>query len=144
MGTQLAASSCASLSRFLVSIFETTRLSGRIDDFPLDVDDAIHAATASPGINEQDPPSSFTGGLTRGVPATNEELMELFHEFLDKLRNGTAPWVVQRLNHTYGPEPVNDPSNFSFWMALVSSSAVLYVSMFSCIHDAPPRTGAAN
>ncbi|KAF8484299.1 hypothetical protein JB92DRAFT_3101623 [Gautieria morchelliformis] len=90
-----------------------------IDDFPLDVDDAIHAATASPGINEQGLPSSFRGGLNRGVPATNDDLMELCHEFLDKLRNGTAPWVVQRLNHTYGPEPVNDPSNFSFWMALV-------------------------
>ena len=85
------------------------------------MDDAIHASTATPGLIDY--PSVAVGGLNRGVPATNEELMELCHTFLNKLRNGTAPWVVQRLNHTYGPEP-DDPSNFSFWMALVRVSAV--------------------
>lgn len=99
----------------------------RIDDFPLDVDDAIYASTAAFVTDEQDLPSALTGGLNRGVSATNEELMELCHVFLNKLRNGTAPWVVQRLNHTYGPEPVDDPSNFSFWMALVSVHASLMV-----------------
>lgn len=98
----------------------------RIDDFPLDVDDAIHASTVT---NEQDLPSAMTDGLSRGVSATNEELMELCHIFLNKLRNGTAPWVVQRLNHTYGPEPVDDPSNFSFWMALVSVQASRHALM---------------
>ena len=102
----------------------------RIQDFPLEVDDAIHAATAAPGISTEDLPSAFEGGLNRGVVATNEELIELCHVFLNRLRNGTAPWVVQRLNHTYGPEPVDDPSNFSFWMALVRSSALLCVSVF--------------
>lgn len=59
------------------------------------------------------------GGLNRGAPATCEELIAICRAFLDKMRSGTAPWVVQRLNHTYGPEPVDNPSNFSFWMALV-------------------------
>jgi Lon protease-like protein len=49
---------------------------------------------------------------------TNEELMEICRNFLTQLRAGTAPWVVQRLNNTYGPMP-EDASSFSFWMALV-------------------------
>ncbi|TDL26911.1 LON-domain-containing protein [Rickenella mellea] len=52
------------------------------------------------------------------VQASNDELLAVCHAFLDQLRNGTAPWVVQRLNNTYGPMPT-DPSSFSFWMALV-------------------------
>jgi len=64
-------------------------------------------------------PPATEGGLNRGVLASNDELMAICRAFLDKMRSGTAPWVVQRLNHTYGPEPVDDPSNFSFWMALV-------------------------
>ena len=98
----------------------------RIEDFPLDVDDAIHAATTAPGLREGNIPSALVGGLDRGMAATNEELIELCHSFLNRLRNGTAPWVVQRLNHTYGPEPVDDPSNFSFWMALVRSILLLF------------------
>ncbi|KAF8592330.1 hypothetical protein K439DRAFT_1502939 [Ramaria rubella] len=90
-----------------------------IEDYPLSVDDALHASTATPGSDGLDIPSATTDGIDRGVPATNEELMAVCHAFLNKLRHGTAPWVVQRLNHTYGPEPVDDPSNFSFWMALV-------------------------
>jgi Lon protease-like protein len=44
--------------------------------------------------------------------------MAVCHAFLDQLRQGTAPWVVQRLNNTYGPMPT-DASSFSFWVALV-------------------------
>ncbi|KAF8529026.1 PUA-like domain-containing protein [Hysterangium stoloniferum] len=78
-----------------------------IEDLHLDVDGTFHANTTSPDL-----------GLVGGVVATNEELIQFCHSFLDKLRNRTAPWVVQRLNHTYGPEP-DDPISFSFWMALV-------------------------
>ncbi|TFK55708.1 LON-domain-containing protein [Heliocybe sulcata] len=53
-----------------------------------------------------------------GSSPTNEELMAVCHGFLDQLRHGTAPWVVQRLNNTYGPMPTT-ASEFSFWMALV-------------------------
>lgn len=49
-------------------------------------------------------------------PPTTEELVAICHAFVAQLRNGTAPWVVQRLNSTYGPEP-EDIASFSFWMA---------------------------
>jgi ATP-dependent protease La (LON) substrate-binding domain len=131
---------CVPLHAFSYQFFDKAvdSIYYRIDDFPLDVDDALHASTASPGINEQDLPPAVTGGLNRGVPVTNEELMELCHAFLNKLRSGTAPWVVQRLNHTYGPEPVDDPSNFSFWMALVSITVSLHVMIF-LTHFSPCR-----
>ena len=47
-------------------------------------------------------------------------LMATCHAFLSQLRAGTAPWVVQRLNYTYGPQPPDtDPGAFSFWMGMV-------------------------
>jgi Lon protease-like protein len=54
------------------------------------------------------------------------ELMHMCREFLEQLRRGTAPWVVQRLNNTYGPMPT-EPAAFSFWMALVRKIASLGV-----------------
>ncbi|CAG8739811.1 24653_t:CDS:1, partial [Gigaspora rosea] len=39
-------------------------------------------------------------------------------DFIESLRNGYAPWLLQRLNSTYGDMP-NDPSDFSFWVASV-------------------------
>ncbi|KAJ9098147.1 hypothetical protein QFC21_004476 [Naganishia friedmannii] len=50
-------------------------------------------------------------------PST-DELMTICRSFIDQLRSGSAPWLLQRLNNTYGPMP-EDPSLFSFWMALV-------------------------
>ncbi|KAF9221984.1 LON-domain-containing protein [Gyrodon lividus] len=47
-------------------------------------------------------------------------LLETCHAFLKQLRAGTAPWVVQRFNYTYGPQPPDtDPGAFSFWMGMV-------------------------
>jgi hypothetical protein len=46
------------------------------------------------------------------------ELMGICKDFIDQLRSGSAPWLLQRLNSTYGPMP-EDPSTFSYWMALV-------------------------
>ncbi|KIJ20037.1 hypothetical protein PAXINDRAFT_166204 [Paxillus involutus ATCC 200175] len=47
-------------------------------------------------------------------------LLETCHAFLRQLRAGTAPWVVQRFNYTYGPQPPDtDPGAFSFWMGMV-------------------------
>jgi hypothetical protein len=34
---------------------------------------------------------------------SNAELMSICHNFVVQLQNGMAPWVVQRLNNTYGP-----------------------------------------
>lgn len=44
--------------------------------------------------------------------------MAICRSFLEHLQEGTAPWVVQRLNNTYGPMPT-DASSFGFWVALV-------------------------
>ena len=49
---------------------------------------------------------------------TTEEYMAICRSFIDQLRSGSAPWLLQRLNHTYGSMP-DDPSEFSYWMALV-------------------------
>lgn len=65
-------------------------------------------------------------------PST-EELMASCKAFIEQLRSGSAPWLLQRLNNTYGPMP-EDPSLFSFWMALVSESSV------SWFHFAKPRS----
>ena len=44
--------------------------------------------------------------------------MGICRSFIDQLRSGSAPWLLQRLNNTYGHMP-DDPSEFSYWMALV-------------------------
>ena len=49
---------------------------------------------------------------------STEEYMTICRAFIDQLRSGSAPWLLQRLNHTYGTMP-DDPSEFSYWMALV-------------------------
>jgi hypothetical protein len=43
--------------------------------------------------------------------------MDTCRTFIDRLQRGFAPWVVQRLNSTFGPMPT-DPALFSFWVAL--------------------------
>ncbi|KAG1866605.1 PUA-like domain-containing protein [Suillus subalutaceus] len=61
------------------------------------------------------PPSSPTS-----PPLSTAALLQTCHTFLEQLRAGTAPWVVQRLNHTYGPQPPDEnPDAFSFWMGMV-------------------------
>lgn len=49
---------------------------------------------------------------------TTAEYMSICRSFIDQLRSGSAPWLLQRLNNTYGSMP-EDPSEFSYWMALV-------------------------
>src|SRR5205085_162069 len=49
---------------------------------------------------------------------TTSELIETAQRFIETLRNGNAPWLLQRLNTTFGIVPDN-PSDFSFWVASV-------------------------
>ena len=56
--------------------------------------------------------------LEMPVELSTAELMTVCLEFVQTLRSGSAPWVLQRLNNTIGPMPTN-PSDFSFWMAEV-------------------------
>ncbi|KAF8655226.1 hypothetical protein AX16_003133 [Volvariella volvacea WC 439] len=72
---------------------------------------------ASPSPSDQ-PPLPTLSSIPPRLHATNEQLMQSCREFLDRLEQGAAPWVVQRLNNWYGPMPT-DPAAFSFWVALV-------------------------
>jgi hypothetical protein len=66
-------------------------------------------------------PSSSTAQIPHPpslAPLSNAELMAKCHVFVEQLREGAAPWVVQKMNESYGPMPTN-PANFSFWMAMV-------------------------
>ncbi|CEH17277.1 Predicted E3 ubiquitin ligase [Ceraceosorus bombacis] len=48
------------------------------------------------------------------------EMIATCMTFISELRSGTAPWLVTRINHTYGPMPdVHEVAKLSFWMALV-------------------------
>ncbi|WWC89599.1 uncharacterized protein L201_004524 [Kwoniella dendrophila CBS 6074] len=62
--------------------------------------------------------SATTNANADDTPETTEELMAICQAFIDQLRSGSAPWLLQRLNNTYGSMPT-DPSEFSYWMALV-------------------------
>nr|XP_019046001.1 hypothetical protein I302_04741 [Kwoniella bestiolae CBS 10118]OCF24931.1 hypothetical protein I302_04741 [Kwoniella bestiolae CBS 10118] len=62
--------------------------------------------------------SASTAPSVDDTPETTEELMAICQAFIDQLRSGSAPWLLQRLNNTYGVMPT-DPSEFSYWMALV-------------------------
>ncbi|KAG8218456.1 PUA-like domain-containing protein [Butyriboletus roseoflavus] len=64
----------------------------------------------------QESTSSTTSQQLLSIPT----LLATCHAFLSQLHAGTAPWVVQRLNYTYGPQPPDtDPGAFSFWMGMV-------------------------
>ncbi|WWD17561.1 hypothetical protein CI109_102002 [Kwoniella shandongensis] len=62
--------------------------------------------------------TASSGTSIDDTPETTEELMTICRAFIDQLRSGSAPWLLQRLNNTYGVMP-EDPSEFSYWMALV-------------------------
>ncbi|CAG8446735.1 17655_t:CDS:1 [Funneliformis caledonium] len=49
---------------------------------------------------------------------TTSELIGISRDFIETLRNGNAPWLLQRLNSVYGDMP-DDPSDFSYWVASV-------------------------
>ncbi|ORY06977.1 LON-domain-containing protein [Basidiobolus meristosporus CBS 931.73] len=55
-------------------------------------------------------------------PAPNQpslnELMVSAQEFVDFIRQGCAPWLIQKLDVTYGSMPTN-PADFSFWASSV-------------------------
>ncbi|CDR99435.1 hypothetical protein [Sporisorium scitamineum] len=56
------------------------------------------------------------------VPAepSIEELTDICTSFIETLRSGSAPWLLSRLNHTYGPMPSADEvERLGYWMALV-------------------------
>lgn len=83
-----------------------------------EVNDSEHNGGGSSGREIDNGSESRSALDTPSAMTSTEELLSICRSFVQQLRNGTAPWVVQRLDHTYGPMP-SDPANFSFWIALV-------------------------
>lgn len=82
---------------------------------------SVQPVRPAPSVN---PPSRIGTPLAQALPAeeaaqTTEEYMAICRAFIEQLRSGSAPWLLQRLNTTYGTMPT-DPCEFSYWMALVS------------------------
>ncbi|CED83815.1 Predicted E3 ubiquitin ligase [Phaffia rhodozyma] len=65
-------------------------------------------------------PETNPDGTLKDTPAdmSTVDLLLICRSFVSHLRSGSAPWLLQRLNNTYGPMPT-DPSLCSFWMASV-------------------------
>ena len=59
---------------------------------------------------------------------TTEAYMVICRAFIEQLRSGSAPWLLQRLNNTYGTMPT-DACEFSYWMALVSLIKLAHMLM---------------
>lgn len=78
-------------------------------------------------------PETNPDGTLMDTPAdmSTADLLLVCQSFVNHLRSGSAPWLLQRLNNTYGPMP-SDPSLCSFWMASVSP-LLLYLSRFDLI-----------
>lgn len=49
---------------------------------------------------------------------TTEKLMNTCKDFIEVLRSGSSPWILERLNDTFGPMP-DQPTEFTYWMAMV-------------------------
>lgn len=48
------------------------------------------------------------------------QLVEVCTDFIETLQSGSAPWLMTRLNNTYGPMPeASNVAAFGYWMALV-------------------------
>jgi len=79
-------------------------------------------------VNIQTTPGAVSGALASltknepTLPRSDAEEMQQSTDacraFLVQIQRGAAPWVVQRLNHVYGPMPT-DPRHFTYWMAMV-------------------------
>ena len=49
---------------------------------------------------------------------TNDQLIGVCKGFVDALREGSTPWLLQRLNNSVPPMP-DDPKHFTWWMAML-------------------------
>lgn len=111
-----------------------------IEDFPEELEDTLDAALrekaaleaetqtvvapTTPAASTISPPSSPSAVTPLNqLPAIpldmiNEALMDKCRTFVERLRDGAGPWIVQQLNDSYGNMPTDAPS-FSFWVAMV-------------------------
>ncbi|GAA95181.1 uncharacterized protein L969DRAFT_105115 [Mixia osmundae IAM 14324] len=93
----------------------------RIDDITEEQERALEEAALARSISGASALASESNNVH--IPAqpkeqTTAELIEVCRDFIEVLRSGSAPWLLQRLNNTFGPMP-ESPADFSFWMAAV-------------------------
>lgn len=72
-------------------------------------------AASGPSSALPTPPLPSPGAQSSSIAnaTSTAELMAVCHSFIDQLRSGSAPWLLQRLNSTYGTMPT-DPGEFSY------------------------------
>ena len=87
----------------------------------MEVDNQTTAAPPPTDVPPLTPSFSTTQLPTVPLDAINAALMDKCRIFVERLRDGAAPWIVQKLNDSYGNMPTDAPS-FSFWIALVGFS----------------------
>ncbi|ORX91832.1 hypothetical protein K493DRAFT_316989 [Basidiobolus meristosporus CBS 931.73] len=85
----------------------------RIEDDP-----SMENTTSEPPSVDSENSSSLPSLVAEESPASPEEMVSIVKGFMNSLRNGSAPWLLQRLDSTYGDMP-NEPEEFSFWAASV-------------------------
>ncbi len=61
-----------------------------------------------------------TASSTPQREMTTAELVQTCISFIEELRSGSAPWLLARLNHTYGAMPEgHEIERLGYWMALI-------------------------
>jgi len=78
--------------------------------------------STSPPAQVSDPAPSTTNpneaSASDSVELTNAQLVDVCKGFVEALRTGSTPWLLQRLNSSLPPMP-DDPREFTWWMAML-------------------------
>lgn len=74
----------------------------------------------SRGEEQQQQQQQASNVLDNFAQRNTSQLVQVCIEFIETLQSGSAPWLMTRLNNTYGPMPKSsDVAAFGYWMALV-------------------------
>ena len=77
------------------------------------------STNSSPAPATQQTQESGRGGSGQRELST-AELVQICMSFIHELRSGSAPWLLTRLNSTYGPMPeAHEVERLGYWMALI-------------------------
>ncbi|OAV90522.1 hypothetical protein PTTG_02606 [Puccinia triticina 1-1 BBBD Race 1] len=82
------------------------------DDMP------IQEGWLPPQAKEQTPDCDVSLGNHLITCPSTEKLMDTCKEFIEVLRSGSSPWILERLYDTFGPMP-DLPTEFTYWVAMV-------------------------
>lgn len=86
------------------------------------------SGTVTPAVHGVPPPSSLAGAPALSEPTTstaddsveltNKQLLDECKNFVEALRTGSTPWLLQRLSSSLPPMP-EDAREFTWWMAML-------------------------